>query len=89
MGRYVYSIKRYLQYLNLWDVNELLIFDYKTIQTYDKLYTHTQEGKKNICQLNGIKYTKRERELNLTARNIEAFNRFASFPNLISRLASI
>jgi hypothetical protein len=36
-----------------------------------------------------IKYTKRERELNLTPRDIEAIKRFASYPNLVSRLVSM
>jgi DNA replicative helicase MCM subunit Mcm2 (Cdc46/Mcm family) len=36
-----------------------------------------------------IKYTKRERQLNLTPRDIEAIKRFASYPNLISRLVSM
>jgi DNA replicative helicase MCM subunit Mcm2 (Cdc46/Mcm family) len=36
-----------------------------------------------------IKYTKRQRELNLTPRDIDAIKRFASFPNLIPRLVSM
>lgn len=36
-----------------------------------------------------IKYTKRERELELTPRDIEAIKRFSSFPNLIPRLVSM
>ena len=36
-----------------------------------------------------IKYTKRQSELNLTTRDIGAIKRFASFPNLISRLVSM
>ncbi len=36
-----------------------------------------------------IKYTKRQRELNLTPRDIAAIKRFASFPNLIQRLVSM
>jgi DNA replicative helicase MCM subunit Mcm2 (Cdc46/Mcm family) len=36
-----------------------------------------------------IKYTKRERDLNLTPRDIKAIKLFASFPNLIPRLVSM
>jgi DNA replicative helicase MCM subunit Mcm2 (Cdc46/Mcm family) len=42
-----------------------------------------------ILYVKKLKYTKRERELTITPRDVEAIKKFASYPNLVKRLVSM
>jgi DNA replicative helicase MCM subunit Mcm2 (Cdc46/Mcm family) len=53
-------------------------------------HSHMPIGKYyKILYVKKLKHTKRERELTITPRDVEAIKKFASYPNLVKRLVSM